>query len=218
MQALRGLRRGSAKMPQQLTEDWNNVSTVCLALGRHDEAADAARQVIEICRSSPSLELEATAWTNLALAQCGKGELEEARSSLSQALSLGSACPAWALVLVFAVSSDVCDRLGDTRRAQEHEDTALELITPTTSPQRRSRVDNVLALKYSRSGRHEEALRLHERAFSYAEGAGYRVEMAHALDGMATAAEQLGRPAAAEYRERADTLFKAMGVPPGARR
>lgn len=218
-EAVRAFQKGDgAGLVQQQAEDLNTLGTVCLALGRHDEAADAVRRVIEICRAYPSPGVEVTAWTSLALAQIGKGDFEAARDSVTRSWALSATAMEENMVLALAVSSDVSDRLGDVRRAQEHEERALELISPRTSTQRRSRVDNLLALKHGRNGRHEEALRLHERALKVAEGMGYRVEMAHALDGMAAAAEQLGLPAAAEYRERADMLFEAMGVPPEGRR
>ncbi len=218
-QAVGELKGGDrTKLPQQQAEDLNNVGTVCLALGQYEQALDAARQAIELCRAFRFPEQEALAWTTLALAYCGTCAFEEAESSLSRALNTGSSCPDEVLVLICAVSSDLSDRRGDTRRSQEQEATALELLNSTISPQRRSRVDNVLALKHNRNGRYEEALRLHERAFACAEGMGYRVEMAHALDGMAAAAGQLGLPDAAQYRERADMLFETMGVPPEGRR
>ncbi|GHE75525.1 SARP family transcriptional regulator [Streptomyces vinaceus] len=218
-EAVRAFQKGDgAGLVQQQAEDLNTLGTVCLALGRHDEAADALRKVIEICRAYPSPGVEVTAWTSLALAQIGKGDFQAAHDSVTRSWALSASAMEENLVLALAVSSDVSDRLGDARRAQEHEDRALELISPRTSAQRRSRVDNLLALKHGRNGRYEEALRLHERALDVAEGMGYRVEMAHALDGMAAAAERLGRPTAAEYRERADLLFDAMGVPPEGRR
>ncbi|MFJ3906905.1 AfsR/SARP family transcriptional regulator [Streptomyces vinaceus] len=218
-QAVGELKGGvRTKLPQQQAEDLNNVGTVCLALGQYEQAVDAARQAIDLCRAFRFPEQEALAWTTLALAYCGNGAFEEAESSLSRALNTGSACPDEVLVLICAVSSDLCDRRGDSQRSQKQEATALQLLNSTISPQRRSRVDNVLALKHNRNGRYEEALRLHERAFTCAEGMGYRVEMAHALDGMAVAAGHLGLPDAAGYRERADVLFDAMGVPPEGRR
>lgn len=218
-QAVGELKGGDrTKLPQQQAEDLNNVGTVCLALGQYEQALEAARQAIELCRAFRFPEQEALAWTTLALAYCGTCAFDEAESSLSRARNTGSSCPDEVLVLICAVSSDLCDRRGDARRSQEQEATALELLNSTISPQRRSRVDNVLALKHNRNGRYEEALRLHERAFTCAEGMGYRVEMAHALDGMAVAAGELGLPNAAQYRERADVLFEAMGVPPEGRR
>jgi DNA-binding SARP family transcriptional activator len=218
MEAVQALDGRSSTMPQQRVEDLNTVTTVCTALGRHEEAAAAALEAIELCREHHNPDLEANARTGLALTQCAIGEFEEARASLDRALSLSASCMAETLVLTLAVSADVWDLLGDTEQSREHEAQALELITPTTPPQRRSRVDNILALPHLRHGRHEEALRLHERALVCAEGAGYRVEMAHALNGIADAAEQLGRPDAAGYRERADSLFEAMGVPADGRR
>ncbi|MGW8782461.1 BTAD domain-containing putative transcriptional regulator [Streptomyces sp. NPDC055796] len=218
-QAVRTFQKGDGTgLVQQQAEDLNTLGTVCLALGRHDEAADALRRVIEICRAYPSPGMEVTAWTSLALAQIGTGDFEAAHDSVTRSWALSATAMEENMVLALAVSSDVSDRLGDIRRAQEHEDRALALISPRTSIQRRSRVDNLLALKHGRNGRSEEALGLHERALACAEGMGYRVEMAHALDGMAAAAGRLGLPAAAEYRERADMLFEAMGVPPEGRR
>ncbi|MFI5619689.1 AfsR/SARP family transcriptional regulator [Streptomyces sp. NPDC051567] len=219
MQAVRALEgQAGAKLPQQRAEDLSTVSTVCTALGRPQEAAEAARRSIAVSRQSHALDLEASAWTGLALAQRAMGSFAEARESLGQAMALVGSCSTETLVLTLAVSAEICDLLGDTERAGEYEARVLALVTPTTSPQRRSRVDNLLALGHGRRGRDEEALRLHERALSAAEGAGYRVEMAHALNGMAAAAERLGHLEAAGHRERAEALFEAMGVPPHARR
>lgn len=218
MQALRPVE-GQEGIRHQRLEDLNTLVSVCTSLGRYEEAADVARQAIELCREVHAPNDELVSWTGLALAHCGMGEFEEAATSLARARSLASRSRmSENLVLALAVSADVYDRLGDTQRSQECEAEVLELITPTTPPQRRARADNFLALKYARHGRHEEAMRLHERALACAEGAGYRVEMAHALGGMAAAAELLGRPDAVEYRERADSLFEAMGVPPRGRR
>ncbi|MFD7083296.1 BTAD domain-containing putative transcriptional regulator [Streptomyces sp. NPDC002181] len=218
-QAVRAFQTGDVKrLAQQQAEDLNTLGTVCLALGRHDEAAEAVHRAIEISRTHPHSGGEVTAWTSMALAQIGKGEFEAAHVSVTRAWALSATAVEEHLVLTLAVWSDVSDRLGDAHRAQEQEDRALELISHRTSPQRRSRVDNILALRHARNGRHEEALRLHERALACAEVMEYRVEMAHALDGMAAAAGQLGLPAAAQYRERAEMLFEAMGVPPEGRR
>ncbi|MFI1457160.1 BTAD domain-containing putative transcriptional regulator [Streptomyces roseus] len=218
-QAVRAFQtRDVKRLAQQQAEDLNTLGTVCLALGRHDEAADALHRAIEISRMHPHSGGEVTAWTSMALAQIGKGEFEAAHDSVTRAWALSATAVEEHLVLTLAVWSDVSDRLGDTRRAQEQEDRALELISHRTSPQRRSRVDNILALRHARNGRHEEALRLHERALACAEVMEYRVEMAHALEGMAAAAGHLGLPAAAQYRERAEMLFETMGMPPEGRR
>ncbi|MEU8841310.1 BTAD domain-containing putative transcriptional regulator [Streptomyces roseus] len=218
-QAVRAFQtRDVKRLAQQQAEDLNTLGTVCLALGRHDEAADALHRAIEISRMHPHSGGEVTAWTSMALAQIGRGEFEAAHDSVTRAWALSATAVEEHLVLTLAVWSDVSDRLGDTRRAQEQEDRALELISHRTSPQRRSRVDNILALRHARNGRHEEALRLHERALACAEVMEYRVEMAHALEGMAAAAGHLGLPAAAQYRERAEMLFETMGMPPEGRR
>ncbi|MFD7258053.1 BTAD domain-containing putative transcriptional regulator [Streptomyces sp. NPDC059874] len=214
MQALNVVEGRDGMRLQQQLEDLNTVVSACTSLGRHEEAADAARQAIERCREVHARDEEIVSWTGLALAQCGMGEFEEAAVSLARALVLASTQrQPENLVLALAVSADVYDRLGDARRSQQCEAKALELITPATPPQRRSRAVNFLALKHSRHGRHEEALELHERSLACAEDAGYRIEVAHALHGMAGAAEMLGLAAAAEYRERADAHFEAMGVP-----
>ncbi|MFJ3174554.1 BTAD domain-containing putative transcriptional regulator [Streptomyces roseus] len=218
-QAVRAFQtRDVKRLAQQQAEDLNTLGTVCLALGRHDEAADALHRAIEISRMHPHSGGEVTAWTSMALAQIGKGEFEAAHDSVTRAWALSATAVEEHLVLTLAVWSDVSDRLGDSRRAQEQEDRALELISHRTSPQRRSRVDNILALRHARNGRHEEALRLHERALACAEVMEYRVEMAHALEGMAAAAGHLGLPAATQYRERAEMLFETMGMPPEGRR
>ncbi|MCX4696576.1 BTAD domain-containing putative transcriptional regulator [Streptomyces sp. NBC_01408] len=218
MESVKALDKLGPNMLQQLLEDLNTFATVCTALGRHEEAADAARRVISLCQEFQSPDQEAIARMGLALTQCAMGDLKEARASLDRALALSGCCTTETVVLMLAVSADVWDLLGETEPAREHGARALEVMTSTTSPQRRSRMDNVLALAHRRHGRHEEALRTHERALRCAEGSEYRVEMAHALDGMAAAAEELGLPEAAGYRDRAETLFEAMGVPPNGRR
>ncbi|MFD3698149.1 BTAD domain-containing putative transcriptional regulator [Streptomyces sp. NPDC058646] len=217
-EAVKALEARGAAMPQQRLEDLNTLTAVCTALGRHDEAADAARRAIGLCRDFHHPDLEAIALTGLALTQCATGDAKEARTSLDRALALSSSCSTETLVLALAVSADVWDLLGETESALDHGTKAWELITSTMSPQRRSRVANILALGLGRHGRHEEALHRHEWALSCAEGSGYRVEMGHALDGMAAAAEHLGLAEAAGYRDRAERLFEAMGVPPGGRR
>ncbi|MCY0929263.1 BTAD domain-containing putative transcriptional regulator [Streptomyces sp. H27-H1] len=211
--------RGGNRLQHQGLEDLNTLVSVCTSLGRHEEAADSARRAIERCREIHAPDEELVSWTGLALAQCGMGEFEEAAVSLTRALSLASPSrgPENRL-LAFAVAADVYDRLGDEQKAQEYEARALELITPATPPQRHSRAANFLAFTHSRHGRPEEAMRLHERALVFAENAGYRIEVAHALNGMASAAEQLERPVADEYRKQADAHFEAMGVPPHGRR
>ncbi|MFF3212603.1 BTAD domain-containing putative transcriptional regulator [Streptomyces sp. NPDC002886] len=220
MQALKLVEgRDDVRMPHSRMEDLNTVVSVCTSLGRYEEAADAARQSIERCRQLHVPGEELVAWTGLAMAQCGMGEFDEAAASLTKAMSLESAaCMPENRALAHAVSADVYDRLGDAERSQECEDKALSLISPATPPQRRSRAANFLALKHSRHGRYEEALELHERALHYAEAAGYQIEVAHALNGMAEACQKLGRPVAAEYQERADALFETMGVPSRGRR
>ncbi|MCY0938874.1 AfsR/SARP family transcriptional regulator [Streptomyces sp. H34-S4] len=219
MQALQVHGRDGVPQTHQRVEDMNTVVSVCNSLGRQQEAADTARQAIEICRELHAPDEELVAWTGLALAHCGMGEFEQAATALTRALSLASASRMPEnLVLTLAVAADVYDRLGDAQRSQEYEAKALELIAPTTPPQRRARANNFLALKHGRHGRHDEAFELHERALACAEGSGYQLEVAHALHGMAAAAGQLGRPVAAEYQERADALFAVMGVPAHGRR
>jgi hypothetical protein len=58
------------------------------------------------------------------------------------------------------------------------------------------------------------ALELHREAHRAASAVGYRIQEAHALQGMAAAMEALGDVARArEHQARADEAFDAMSVP-----
>ncbi|MER6264894.1 BTAD domain-containing putative transcriptional regulator [Streptomyces sp900105245] len=196
------------------------LSTLYEQWGRHEEAAAAARRAIVLCDELGRHENKVVALTDLAFAQACLGDDESAEVSLKQARTLceENRDPGQ-VALAFALSAEVCHRLGRTEQAVEYGDRALHTVSANVSPLRRAKVENTVGRYLSRRGDHTTALGLHERAHEVASSLDFRIEVAYALSGMARAQAALGRTEEAAGHERsAEELFTAMGVPADRRR
>ncbi|WP_252940664.1 BTAD domain-containing putative transcriptional regulator [Streptomyces sp. CHB9.2] len=228
-QACRHLEQGirlhrSTGYDRQLAEALSNLSTVQSWQGRYEEAAASAEEAIRLNRKLEIQEHEVVAFTDLAVARLGTGDLVGALDCLRRAESLidGSRMPE-NVALVLALSAAVRQRCGkgdgDGERACQDAERAMSLVRSKGTALRQAAVENILGRFHHHRGDHHRARELHESAYSRSWPIEYRMETARALHGMAEAEEALGDPVrAAERRRQAEELFKLMGLAPdGAR-
>ncbi|MFD6888482.1 BTAD domain-containing putative transcriptional regulator [Streptomyces sp. NPDC059957] len=191
------------------------LSTLYTQWGRYAEAAEAARRALSLDRELGNRRHETTALVDLAFAHAGLGEDEEALRLLVQARDLSDASTSPGdLALILALSADVADRLGRRDRSEADAQHALELARSCGTPIRQAKAENLLGARLRRLGAHEPAMALHANAHKIAAAIRYQAEEAHALQGMAEAADALGdHEGAARQRAEAARLFDAMGLP-----
>jgi len=197
-----------------------NLSTVQIWTGHYAEGARNAARATELNRRLGERSNEIHSLTFLALAHLGTGEDERARACLAQVLELcdESRKPA-NVAVVLAHWARVCQRLGDVRSAAEHAERALDLVSAEGTALRQATVSNVVGLVHLRSGAPDRAMELHGQAHELASRHGYRIEIAHALHGMAEAAQALDDEKTAElHHAQAKALYDAMGVTEAGRR
>ncbi|MFF3767173.1 BTAD domain-containing putative transcriptional regulator [Streptomyces sp. NPDC001922] len=195
-------------------EGLSTLSTLYEKWGRYAEAAVTARRALEISRSIGYHGNLIMSLTDLAFAQVGLGELEEADENLAQARQLSELRTAPGDVgLVLALSARVAHARGRTAQAEGFAVRALELARTGATPVRLVEVENIIGQLRSGLGDHEAALDLHRRAHRVAVQMCFRSEEASALTGLARVAESLGdREAADGYRAEAARLHAFMGV------
>nr|WP_280702975.1 BTAD domain-containing putative transcriptional regulator [Kitasatospora sp. GP82] len=197
-----------------------HLSEVSTWLGSHDEGIRAAEEAVRLSRELKSEVSEIVSLADLAYAHLASGRDEEAVGLLDRARKMcqTSEVPE-NVVLVLVLSADAYDRLGRTEEADVFAEQARELVHKRGTPMRRSTVENILGLVQQRRGDRMSSLRSYQRAYEFAVSIGYRIEMAHALGGLAEVSSLLGdTQAAADHRDRAAGLFDGMGVPEHARR
>ncbi|MGW1812912.1 AfsR/SARP family transcriptional regulator [Streptomyces sp. NPDC002125] len=195
-------------------EGLSTLSTLYEKWGRYAEAARTARRSLEISRSLGYHGNLVMSLTDLAFAQVGLGELEEADASLEEARRLSELRTAPGDVgLVLALSARVAHARGRTADAEGFAVRALELSRTGATPVRLAEVENIIGHLRCALGDHTAALELHRHAHRAAVDMGFRSEEASGLSGMARALEALGdREAAEEYLAEADRLYAFMGV------
>ncbi|MFD8692534.1 BTAD domain-containing putative transcriptional regulator [Streptomyces sp. NPDC059651] len=183
--------------------------------GLYPEAAKAAQEAVELVRQLGRHETELVALTDLALARAGLGEYTSAEEVLVEARSLpNGASEPGQVAMVLAVSALVALGLRDGQRAACYADRAQNLIKNSLSPLRQAKVGNLLGLVQIQRGLPSAALRLYTSAYDHARRVTYRVEEANALDGMARAAEALGKTSQAfAHRNSAEALYAKLDLP-----
>ncbi|MEV6345230.1 BTAD domain-containing putative transcriptional regulator [Actinoplanes sp. NPDC051851] len=193
----------------------SNLSTVYSWRGRYREACAAAERAILLSRGFGPYGEEITALTDLAIAQLAGDDLESARLTIDQALTLGDEryVPE-NLALTFAVASKVYQRLRRADRADAYAVRSLELLAAMGTTIRRATVENIVGSVRFQAGDLRQALQLYESAYAHADTIGYRIEVARALTGMADVQAALGQHQAAQAkRDRADSLYATMAEP-----
>ncbi|MCJ1678327.1 tetratricopeptide repeat protein [Streptomyces sp. APSN-46.1] len=200
---------------RQEAESQSVLSTLFTEWGRYPEAAEAGRRALALNREVGNRHHESGALVDLAFAHAGLGEGELALRLLTQARELyDPAAGAEELALLMALSADVTYRLGQEERSARDAEQALELVRSTAVPIRQSKIENILGALQRRRRAYGEAMELHANAHRIASAINYRAEEAHALYGMAEAAQGLGdAEAAARYRAAAVELFDDMDLP-----
>ncbi|MER5466271.1 BTAD domain-containing putative transcriptional regulator [Streptomyces sp. NPDC002668] len=206
--------------PRAEAESLTALSTLYEQYGKHQEAAQAARRAVELAQQLERRGIELVALTDLAFAQVGLGEYAAADQTLSFARELcDESMDQGHVAMALALSADVAQRLDRPGQSTGFADRALSLAQTGSSPLRQAKVENMIGRVLQRRQEYASALALHSSAYELASSVGYRVEEAYALDGLAKAAEALGdEPWAIEHAGLAEELFKAMDVPPNARR
>ncbi|MFE9924888.1 BTAD domain-containing putative transcriptional regulator [Streptomyces sp. NPDC005774] len=196
------------------------LSTVYEELGRHAEAAEAAREAAGISLRLGYLNNQVTSLTDLAFAEVGLGDASAAGESLARARALcDERVPVGDTALMLALSARVAQLLGDTGAGHGFAARALALATETDAPLRRAKTQNVVARFHFHAGAHGTARALHEQAHRSATRARLCAEEWHALSGMASAARELGAPEASTHQAAANALLTRLGLarPPAER-
>ncbi|SCD34580.1 DNA-binding transcriptional activator of the SARP family [Streptomyces sp. BpilaLS-43] len=195
-------------------EGLSTLSTLYEKWGRYAEAAETARRSLEISRSIGYHANLIMSLTDLAFAQVGLGELEEADENLAQARRLSELRTAPGDVgLVLALSARVAHARGRTTEAEGFALRALELARTGATPVRLAEVENLIGHLRCALGDHQSAVVLHRHARQAAVEMGFRSEEASALAGLAQALEALGDTETADgYRAEAARLYAFMGV------
>uniref|UniRef100_UPI0030B8150B tetratricopeptide repeat protein n=1 Tax=Streptomyces hirsutus TaxID=35620 RepID=UPI0030B8150B len=223
--ALFHLRR-SLSLARELGAERNQADVLCTLstvyeeLGRHAEAAQAAREAAGISLRLGYLNNQVTSLTDLAFAEVGLGDASAAGESLARARALcDERVPAGDTALLLALSARVAQLLGDTGAGHGFAARALALADETDAPLRRAKTQNVVARFHFHAGAYETARDLHEQAHRSATRARLRAEEWHALSGMASAARELGDPAASTHQTAAHGLLTHLGLarPPAER-
>ncbi len=206
--------------PRAEADTLTAISALYEQWGHHQEAADAAQRAVTLACGLDRHENALVAQTDLALARLGLGDLDGAEECLAQARELcGERHVPGLPALALALSAEVAHRSGDPQAAGRFAEQAREHVQESPSPLRRSKTENVLGRLLLSRGDHAEALRLHSHAYEIAVSAGFRMEEAYALSGMAAAADVLGDVAAAEeHHAAAEELFGLLGVSADRRR
>ncbi|MBP2337327.1 DNA-binding SARP family transcriptional activator [Saccharothrix coeruleofusca] len=200
-------------------ESLANLSSLYEQWGRYTEAAEAAEAAVVINRELGASENEIVALVDLALALLGMGALEQADEHLRRVRELGHDVGAPGdVALGYALSALVAHRMGRPGEARRFVEFGLQYHKARWTPIRRVVIGNMIGRLRRAEGDHAEALVLHERAHALAADIGYRIEQARALVGLAEASAALGEvEQARRHRERADEIFRDLGVPSAAR-
>lgn len=200
---------------RQEAESLSVLSTVFTEWGRYQEAVETGRRAVALNREVGNRHHESGALVDVAFGYAGLGEGERALDVLTQARELyDPEAGAEELALLLALSADVAYRLGQEERSARDAEQALELIRSTAVPIRQAKTENILGALQRRRLAYDAAMELHSSAYRIASAINYRAEEAHALYGMAEAAQGLGdKEAALRHMAAAVELFDAMGLP-----
>jgi DNA-binding SARP family transcriptional activator/tetratricopeptide (TPR) repeat protein len=196
------------------------LSTVYEELGRHAEAADAAREAAGVSLRLGYLNNQVTSLTDLAFAEVGLGEHGAAGETLARARALcDERVPAGDTALLLALSARVAQLLGDPAAGHGHAARALTLAAETDAPLRRAKTQNIVARFHFHAGDFDSARALHEQAHRSATAARLRAEEWHALSGLAAAERELGHASAPAHAAAADDLLTRLHLdhPPAQR-
>jgi DNA-binding SARP family transcriptional activator/tetratricopeptide (TPR) repeat protein len=190
------------------------VSVAQAALGRFADALAAATRAAELDHDLQDRGGEVIGLVNAASAHMGLGDHPAARVELDRALELARGVGAPAEAVVLAHEADLARRLGGYDEAHETGRAALRLLQTVRRPAIEAAVANTLGSVHRARGEAELALEWHSSARKLAEGIGFRIELARALDGMAHALAALGNADAARRNwQLALDHFVEMGVP-----
>ncbi|MEV7085283.1 BTAD domain-containing putative transcriptional regulator [Streptomyces sp. NPDC093085] len=191
---------------------WCSLSTVYTWLGRYREAVVAAEHAVRLSRELGARAEEITALTDLTAALLGSGEHSAALAVVERALELGDEFrmpEEYAHAL--ALAADVSQWLGAAEESVGYAERALHLIRSKGTATRQATVQNILGRVHCRRGEFEQALELHRSARFHAGAIEYRIEVAHAVEGMAEALDGMGDVReAAEHRLSAKELHAGM--------
>jgi DNA-binding SARP family transcriptional activator/tetratricopeptide (TPR) repeat protein len=200
-------------------ETLTGLSTVYEQLGKYSEAAARAARAARTFHDLGAEDREAEALTDQALAELRRGRTEESLRLLDCARRLHTATTSpGEVALTLVLGAEVHELLGNREQAVKHAESGLRIGETSCGPLQRAIVENIVARLRLGRGEKDSALELHRLAHRTAAGAGYLIEEARALQGMASAAAASGKAdLAEEYQRRADALFDTMGVAPAVR-
>ncbi|MEU9234373.1 tetratricopeptide repeat protein [Streptomyces subrutilus] len=186
-----------------------------LQLGRRDQAARRAREVLAIAHPDPAWPPTLTARITLGVAIAGE-EPEEAAEHLHRALALAREDghmnnEAWCLnCLGIALR-----RMGRYEEALASHREAFALLDELFEEHWKIRFLNGYAETCRLAGLPEEALRLHRQALELAPRLGYRNEEARAHEGIAVLLDGTDPAAAAEHRTAGQAVLRELAPQAG---
>lgn len=216
------LELGRAALPVLQRNNSYRMAAICVAnIGR----AHLVRGDVEPARvhldKALVLSREISERSEEASVLCGLGAAHSRLGAHEQALELLGAGLALAEELGnehYALrglikTADALRRAGRLSEARVFGERAFDALGHGAALDHLSTAHNVFGALERADGRLGEAIRHHEDALAIAARIEYRVEEAHALDGLARAQQLSGRhPAAHMHRIRADDLYREMGV------
>ncbi|MYS86174.1 ATP-binding protein [Embleya scabrispora] len=182
-----------------------------LQLGHREEAAQRARDVLEMPHADPAWPPTLTARITLGVAISGE-EPDEAAKQLHQALALARADghlnnEAWCLNCLGVALR----RMGRHEEALAAHREAFALLDELFEEHWKIRFLNDYAETCRLAGLPDEALRLHRQALESAPTLGYRHEEARAHEGIALLLDETDPIAAAGYRAAGQAVLRDLG-------
>jgi DNA-binding SARP family transcriptional activator len=203
---------------QEQSRTLASVSVAHTALGHYHDALRAALKAGAIDRQTGDVGSQVISLVNVANARIGLSQLDDALQVLADAVSLARTIGSPnGEAVALARCAEAHRRLGQYDEAFDSGCRALQILWAIERPAIAAAVENTLGLVCQARGEYDLALSRHRQAHALADQAGFRIELARALEGMAHALYHLGRKAAAaENFQLALKHYDEMDVPEAA--
>jgi len=175
-----------------------NQANSYVSLGRYDDARDALRDLLEVCRRTGDRGGEGSALATLGVVAERTGDYETALEHYHRALPLRrSVGDRWGEAANLLYLGLVLDRLGRHAEALDRYEESLALRREMNDVRGEGATLTCAGMTYDRLGRYDEALSHHGRALDLMRRAKDRQGEAAALGNLANVLRHLGRPAEA---------------------
>jgi DNA-binding SARP family transcriptional activator/tetratricopeptide (TPR) repeat protein len=204
-------RNGSYRMAAICVANIGRAHLVC---GEAEQAQRHLDKALVLSREIGERSEEASVLCGLGAAHSRLGAHEQALELLDAGLVLAQELGNEHYAMRGLIkTADALRRAGRLTEARVLGERAFSALGHGAALDHLSTAHNVFGAMERADGRPAEAVRHHQDALSIASRIEYRVEEAHALDGLARAHQQTGRHSVASmHRGRADDLYRQMGV------